>query len=57
MRITLGFDTSCYTTSAAVVGETGEVVAFSRMLLPVASGQRGLRQARPFLRMCGKCPW
>lgn len=45
MRITLGFDTSCYTTSAAAVGETGEVVAFSRMLLPVASGQRGLRQS------------
>lgn len=45
MRITLGFDTSCYTTSAAAVGEGGEVVAFSRMLLPVASGQRGLRQS------------
>lgn len=45
MRVTLGFDTSCYTTSAAAVGETGEVVAFSRMLLPVASGQRGLRQS------------
>ena len=45
MRVTLGFDTSCYTTSAAAVNEQGEVVAFSRMLLPVAEGQRGLRQS------------
>lgn len=45
MRVTLGFDTSCYTTSAAAVGEQGEVVAASRMLLPVAGGQRGLRQS------------
>lgn len=45
MRVTLGFDTSCYTTSAAAVGETGEVLAASRLLLPVAGGQRGLRQS------------
>ena len=45
MRVTLGFDTSCYTTSAAAVNEHGEVVAASRMLLPVAQGQRGLRQS------------
>ena len=45
MRVTLGFDTSCYTTSAAAVNEQGEFVAFSRMLLPVAQGQRGLRQS------------
>ena len=45
MRVTLGFDTSCYTTSAAAVDERGEVVAFSRMLLPVEQGQRGLRQS------------
>lgn len=45
MRVTLGFDTSCYTTSAAAVSEQGEVLAASRMLLPVAQGQRGLRQS------------
>ena len=45
MRVTLGFDTSCYTTSAAAVSEQGEVIAASRMLLPVAQGQRGLRQS------------
>lgn len=45
MRVTLGFDTSCYTTSAAAVNEQGEVVAASRMLLPVPQGERGLRQS------------
>lgn len=45
MRVTLGFDTSCYTTSAAAVSEQGEVIAFSRMLLPVKQGERGLRQS------------
>ena len=34
MRVTLGFDTSCYTTSAAAVDEHGAVVAAERMLLP-----------------------
>jgi len=45
MQVALGFDTSCYTTSAAAVNGQGEVVAASRLLLPVASGQRGLRQS------------
>ena len=45
MRVTLGFDTSCYTTSAAAVDEHGTVVAAERMLLPVREGQRGLRQS------------
>ena len=45
MRITLGFDTSCYTTSAAAVDERGAVVAAARMLLPVQEGERGLRQS------------
>jgi len=45
MDVLLGLDTSCYTTSAAAVDMAGEVVAFSRLLLPVESGQRGLRQS------------
>ena len=45
MQVALGFDTSCYTTSAAAVNRQGEVVAASSLLLPVASGQRGLRQS------------
>ena len=44
-RVALGFDTSCYTTSAAAVNDRGEVLASSRMLLPVPTGQRGLRQS------------
>lgn len=45
MDICLGFDTSCYTTSAAAVGADGAVLVSSRMLLPVDAGQRGLRQS------------
>lgn len=45
MDALLGLDTSCYTTSAAAVDMQGKVIAFSRMLLPVESGQRGLRQS------------
>lgn len=45
MNIAVGFDTSCYTTSAAAVNQQGEVVAFARKLLPVETGQRGLRQS------------
>lgn len=44
-QVVLGLDTSCYTTSSALVDMDGNIVAFSRMLLPVASGQRGLRQS------------
>ncbi len=45
MEVVLGFDTSCYTTSAAAVDRDGRVLASQRMLLPVESGKRGLRQS------------
>ncbi|HPF87130.1 MAG TPA: hypothetical protein PK537_03615 [Candidatus Limiplasma sp.] len=45
MRTAIGFDTSCYTTSAAAVNENGEVIGFQRMLLPVQQGTCGLRQS------------
>ena len=45
MNVVLGFDTSCYTTSAAAVNAQGCVIGSCRMLLPVPSGQRGLRQS------------
>ncbi len=45
MEVVLGFDTSCYTTSVAAVAEDGRVIGSKRMLLPVESGQRGLRQS------------
>lgn len=41
----LGIDTSCYTTSLAVVDVAGNLVHDIRRLLPVAAGERGLRQS------------
>ncbi len=45
MKIVLGFDTSNYRTSAAAVTTEGKILINSRKLLPVAEGQRGLRQS------------
>ena len=44
-RLILGIDTSNYTTSAALCTEEGEVVVNLKKLLPVAEGERGLRQS------------
>lgn len=44
-EVVIGLDTSCYTTSAAAVTVDGRVVASCRKLLPVAAGERGLRQS------------
>lgn len=44
-RVVIGLDTSCYTTSAAAVTVEGELIASCRKLLPVAAGERGLRQS------------
>ncbi|MBE6667546.1 MAG: peptidase M22 [Ruminococcaceae bacterium] len=41
----VGFDTSNYTTSAAVVSDDGRVIANLKRPLPVKEGQRGLRQS------------
>ena len=41
----LGIDTSNYTTSAALVDTSGEIVANLKALLPVREGERGLRQS------------
>ena len=41
----VGFDTSNYTTSCAVCDEQGRVIANLKIPLPVAEGQRGLRQS------------
>ncbi len=45
MKVVIGFDTSCYTTSVAAVTVEGEVLASCRKLLPVKMGDRGLRQS------------
>jgi N6-L-threonylcarbamoyladenine synthase len=44
-RLILGIDTSNYTTSLCAVDDTGALIAEARRLLPVAPGQRGLRQS------------
>ncbi len=45
MKYFLGVDTSNYTTSLALCGEDGKVYANCKKLLPVKSGERGLRQS------------
>ena len=45
MRAVLGIDTSCYTTSAALVTVSGRLIASSRRLLTVDAGERGLMQS------------
>jgi len=44
-RLFIGLDTSNYTTSAAICDETGEVLCNTKLPLPVAEGERGLRQS------------
>lgn len=44
-RFVIGVDTSNYTTSASAVLGDGTVIANVKKLLPVASGERGLRQS------------
>lgn len=45
MQAVIGFDTSCYTTSVALVSLAGEVLISARKLLPVQLGEKGLRQS------------
>lgn len=45
MKAVLGIDTSCYTTSAALVSTSGRLIASSRRLLTVDVGERGLMQS------------
>lgn len=46
MRAVLGVDTSCYTTSCALVTPDGKILASSRRLLTVEAGARGLMQSQ-----------
>ena len=46
MKVVLGMDTSCYTTSAALAAVSGRIVASSRRLLTVEAGERGLMQSQ-----------
>ena len=44
-RYFLGIDTSCYTTSCAIVNDKGDIVGEARKLLEVPDGKRGLQQS------------
>ena len=46
MTYYLGIDTSCYTTSCAIVDEQGRLVQEVRKLLEVPQGKRGLQQSQ-----------
>lgn len=46
----LGIDTSCYTTSVAVVNENLELCFDGRIILDVPEGGRGLRQSEAFFQ-------
>lgn len=46
MAYYLGIDTSCYTTSCAIVDEHGQLIKESRKLLEVPQGKRGLQQSQ-----------
>ena len=41
----LGIDTSCYTTSLAIIDLQARIISDERRLLPVAAGEHGLRQS------------
>jgi len=45
MKYSLGIDTSCYTTSLAILDDAGKLVADCRKLLSVKPGKRGLQQS------------
>lgn len=45
MKAYLGIDTSCYTTSCALIGEDGNLLAEARKILDVKPGRCGLQQS------------
>lgn len=45
MKAYLGIDTSCYTTSCALIAQDGELVAEARKILEVKPGRCGLQQS------------
>jgi len=52
----IGIDTSCYTTSIAVVDSEGNLVGDYREPLPVEKGKIGLRQSNGFFMHVGHLP-
>jgi N6-L-threonylcarbamoyladenine synthase len=56
MKLVLGLDTSCYTTSVALLGEDGRLVADERRLLAVKAGGRGLAQSEMVFQHTRRLP-
>lgn len=55
-KYALGIDTSCYTTSFAVVSLEGKVIYNSQVLLEVEKGKRGLRQSNAIFKHLQNIP-
>ena len=45
-RYYLGIDTSCYTTSCAIIDSDFQIVGEARKILEVKQGERGLQQSK-----------
>ncbi|HSK69407.1 MAG TPA: O-sialoglycoprotein endopeptidase [Candidatus Limnocylindria bacterium] len=52
----LGLDTSCYTTSCALVDTQGRILANARRMLNVPAGERGLRQSEALFAHVTRLP-
>ncbi len=46
MKVVIGYDTSCYTTSIAAVTLEGKLIGQYRQVLSVGQGERGLQQSK-----------
>lgn len=56
MKAILGFDTSCYTTSVALVSSDGDIISSKRRLLTVPEGERGLMQSECLFQHVSRLP-
>lgn len=56
MGLTIGIDTSCYTSSVAVVDMEGNLIASEKRLLTVEQGNRGLRQSEALFQHMKNIP-
>lgn len=55
MKAYIGIDTSCYTTSVALVDEKKNLLADERIMLEVKKGEKGLRQSEAVFQHIKNC--